>query len=155
MTARHRNRKGRPDTRNQPDADALIRRATERPGIREVMRVYEDWKRVDRALEPYRAATTWVDSTTKNRPVSDPRQPRRRCQRVSGEAMTDSGDIGGVGSKTARPDVLAAIMRDSTIIVEARVYPVARVYVPQTIRPLKPVPPTDRGDLADRGGEKP
>ena len=56
------------------------------------------------------------------------------------------GDKGDVGSKTARPDALAAIMRDSTIIVDARVYPVATVYLPQSIRPLRPVPPADRGD---------
>ena len=53
---------------------------------------------------------------------------------------------GDVGSKSARPDALAAIMRDSTIIVDARVYPVPTYYLPQSIRPLRPVPPADRGD---------
>ena len=43
-----------------PDADTIRRKALEHPGIREVMRVYEDWKRVDDGLEPYRAASRWV-----------------------------------------------------------------------------------------------
>ena len=36
---------------------ALLENALERPGIREIMRVYEDWRNVDRGLDPYRAAT--------------------------------------------------------------------------------------------------
>ena len=64
VTARHSSQAGRPDRTGQRDPDALIRRATERPGIREVIRVYEDWKRVDRGMDPYRAATTWVDRAT-------------------------------------------------------------------------------------------
>lgn len=52
------------DARRDLDADALFERATERPGVREVMRVYEDWKRVDRGLESYRAAVKWVRHTT-------------------------------------------------------------------------------------------
>lgn len=47
-----------------PDAGTLRRKAEERPGIREVMRVYEDWKRVDRGMDPYRAATAWMPTTT-------------------------------------------------------------------------------------------
>ena len=35
----------------------LLEDALRRPGIREVMRVYEDWRHVDRGLEPYRGAT--------------------------------------------------------------------------------------------------
>ena len=64
MTACHRRQEGRVVTSGHPDADALIRRVTERPGVRRVMRVYEDWKRLDRALEPYRVATIRVDPTT-------------------------------------------------------------------------------------------
>ncbi len=59
MTAR-RSLKGKVHPRGQPDADALIRRATGWPEIREVMRVYEDWKRADRGMEWYRGDTTWV-----------------------------------------------------------------------------------------------
>ncbi len=36
---------------------ALLEDALKRPGIREVMRVYEDWRHVDRGLEPCRTAT--------------------------------------------------------------------------------------------------
>ena len=38
----------------QQQNDALLEEAMERPGIREVMRVYGDWKNCDRALETYR-----------------------------------------------------------------------------------------------------
>lgn len=36
---------------------ALVKEAQKRPGIREIMSVYEDWRRVDRGLDPYRMAT--------------------------------------------------------------------------------------------------
>ena len=45
-----------PSIREQARA-TLLEDALKRPGIREVMRVYEDWRHVDRGLEPYRAAT--------------------------------------------------------------------------------------------------
>lgn len=35
----------------------LVKDALDRPGIREVMRVYEDWRHLDHDLEPYRTAT--------------------------------------------------------------------------------------------------
>ena len=38
----------------QQQNDALLEEAMSRPGIREVMAVYGDWKDVDRALESYR-----------------------------------------------------------------------------------------------------
>ena len=69
--------------------------------------------------------------------------------RASVKGSTTGSSVRDVGSKepqTARTDNLAAIMRDSTIIVDARVYPVPTYYLPQTIRPLRPVPPADRGD---------
>lgn len=43
-------------TREQAHAK-LLQEALERPGIRELMRVYEDWRQVDRGLDSYRAAT--------------------------------------------------------------------------------------------------
>lgn len=43
-------------TREQAHAE-LLKEAIARPGIREVMRVYKDWRRVDRGLDSYRAAT--------------------------------------------------------------------------------------------------
>ena len=45
-----------PSTRDRAHA-ALIRDALERPGIREVMRVYEGWQHADSGLDHYRAAT--------------------------------------------------------------------------------------------------
>ena len=42
--------------REQAHAE-LLQEALARPGIRELMRVYEDWHRVDRGLDSYRAAT--------------------------------------------------------------------------------------------------
>ena len=39
------------DARRDLDAEALFERATERPGVREVMRVHEDWKRVHPAAK--------------------------------------------------------------------------------------------------------
>lgn len=43
----------------QERRDALFEQAMERPGIREVMRVYEDWKQADRALDSHRAIAAW------------------------------------------------------------------------------------------------
>ena len=84
----------------------------------------------------------------------DDHQGRKRLS----ESRTGSSARGveNVDPQTARPDTLAAIMRDSTIIVDARVYPVAKVYLPQTIRALGPVPPADRGKAAGpKGVERP
>lgn len=46
-------------TTRQHQRDALLQEAMHRPGIREVMRVYEDWKRADRVVESHRAITGW------------------------------------------------------------------------------------------------
>ena len=51
-----RQAESRPSTRERSRAE-LLKEALERPGIREVMRVYEDWRQVDRGLDSYRAAT--------------------------------------------------------------------------------------------------
>ena len=53
-----------PSADKEPDANALRELAERRPGIREVMRVYEDWKRVDRGMDAYRAATAWMPTAT-------------------------------------------------------------------------------------------
>ena len=45
-----------PSGREKAHAE-LLQAALDRPGIREVMRVYEDWRQVDRGLDSYRAAT--------------------------------------------------------------------------------------------------
>ncbi len=43
-----------PSTRAQTHAE-LLQEALDRPGIRDIMRVYEDWRQVDRGLESHRA----------------------------------------------------------------------------------------------------
>ena len=57
------NRQGSDDDRKpsgrQQERDALVERAMQRPGIREVMRVYEDWKRADRVLGSHRLIAGW------------------------------------------------------------------------------------------------
>lgn len=66
-----------------------------------------------------------------------------------------SNDPGNVGSKTARPDNLAAIMRDSTIILDAQAYAVGDVYVqPPIHQGLPTTPPADRGDPAQMRPER-
>lgn len=44
-----------PTTRASTHAE-LLQEALERPGIRDLMRVYEDWRQADRGLDSYRAA---------------------------------------------------------------------------------------------------
>ena len=44
-----------PPTRTE-EQEALLQEALARPGISEVMRVYENWQETDRAQEPYREA---------------------------------------------------------------------------------------------------
>ncbi len=50
--------------RRQKERDELLEEALRRPGIREVMKVYEDWKRADRALESHRAIERWKGEIT-------------------------------------------------------------------------------------------
>ena len=49
------------DKDRQPDREseraAMLEEALRRPGIREVMEVYQDWEQADRGLDAYRAAT--------------------------------------------------------------------------------------------------
>ena len=44
-----------PPTRTE-EQEALLQEALARPGIRELMRVYGNWKEQDQAQEPYREA---------------------------------------------------------------------------------------------------
>lgn len=46
----------RPSTREQARM-ALLKDALKRSGIHDIMRVYENWRHVDRGLDPYRSAT--------------------------------------------------------------------------------------------------
>ena len=58
-----RQAESRPSTR-EPSRVKLLKEALERPGIREVMRVYEDWRQADRGLDSYHAATRDPNRTT-------------------------------------------------------------------------------------------
>ncbi len=91
------------------------------------MRVFEEWKRIDRGIEPYRTRPAPQEyTTTDNANAStDPRQSTRHLP------------------KTARTDNLAAIMRGSTIILDVPVYPLGKVYLEKAIRLDSPV--TDPG----------
>ena len=60
-----------PSAREQARA-ALIEDVLKLPGIREVMRVYENWQRADRGLDSYRAATHWPYEL----PTTDHSNPR-------------------------------------------------------------------------------
>lgn len=42
-------------SQRQRQRDELLRTAIERPGMREILRVYENWKHADRAMESHRA----------------------------------------------------------------------------------------------------
>ena len=51
--------------------DAMLQEALSRPGVREVMQVYENWRRTDRGLDTYRRATRQrVKTTTSDRSSS-------------------------------------------------------------------------------------
>ena len=48
--------------------DAMLQEALSRPGVREVMEVYQNWRKVDQALSAYRQATKRQGQvTTSNR----------------------------------------------------------------------------------------
>lgn len=52
-------------SQSEQDHDAMLREALSRPGVREAMEVYQGWRRVDRGLDPYRAAMRqWPRVTT-------------------------------------------------------------------------------------------
>ena len=46
------------------EQDAMLKEALARPGVREVMRVYEEWRQIDGALDAYRAATKTAPTIT-------------------------------------------------------------------------------------------
>lgn len=51
---------------------AMLQEALSRPGVREVMEIYENWHKVDRALSTYRQATRKQGRvTTSNRTSTD------------------------------------------------------------------------------------
>ena len=53
----------------------MLEEALKQPGVRESMEVFENWRRADKGLEPYRLATkraykTWVSDHTNPRGVN-------------------------------------------------------------------------------------
>ena len=50
-TAKHQ------DSKREQEHAAMLKEALSRPGIREVMQVYQTYKQMDNALNPYRFAT--------------------------------------------------------------------------------------------------
>lgn len=58
-------------SQRQQDCESLIREASARPGIRELMKVYGAWTQADRNLEPYREISrNQVVTTTTNHTAS-------------------------------------------------------------------------------------
>lgn len=47
----------RPSSRREREHATLLERALARPGVREVMDVYDNWREKDKGLNSYRAAT--------------------------------------------------------------------------------------------------
>ena len=46
------------------EQDAMLKEALARPGVREVMKVYGDWREIDKELDAYRAATKIAPAIT-------------------------------------------------------------------------------------------
>ena len=56
----------RSSSRRQREHEELLERALARPGIRDVMRVYDNWREKDRGMNAYREATKqshWIGTT--------------------------------------------------------------------------------------------
>ena len=64
-------------------------------------------------------------------------------------------DASNVRFETARSDNLAAIMRDSTIILDAQTYPVGEVYFQRPIGPQATASPVGRRDAERAPQERP
>ena len=52
------------DSKREQEHAAMLKEALSRPGIREVMDVYDGWREKDRGLDAYRAATKMPAYTT-------------------------------------------------------------------------------------------
>ena len=52
-----------PKSQREQEHAELLKEALSRPGIREVMQVYENWQRADRTMEPYRSAAKRRETT--------------------------------------------------------------------------------------------
>ena len=59
-----RNTDKREASRREREHDAMLQEALARPGVRDVMKLYDGWREKDRGLDAYRAATRTPASTT-------------------------------------------------------------------------------------------
>ena len=59
-----RNTDKREASRREREHDAMLQEALARPGVRDVMKLYDGWREKDRGLDAYRAATRAPASTT-------------------------------------------------------------------------------------------
>ena len=63
-----------PRSERERERAAMLEEALRRPGVREVMQVFDAWQRADRGLDAYRAATkeAWTVITTDHANVQEP-----------------------------------------------------------------------------------
>lgn len=51
-------------SKRERERAAMLEEALGRPGVRQVMEVYQNWQRADRAMEPYRLAAKQQETVT-------------------------------------------------------------------------------------------
>lgn len=51
-------------SKRERERTAMLEEALARPGVREVMEVYQHWQKADRAMEPYRMAAKQHETVT-------------------------------------------------------------------------------------------
>ena len=64
--------KRRSSSRREREHSELLERALARPGVREVMNVYDNWREKDRGLDSYRAATKISERITTTNSSNSP-----------------------------------------------------------------------------------
>ena len=101
----------KPDQQNLSDRkrahEEMLKEALERPGVREIMGVYESWQRADKGLEPYRSATKDAHKGTTTKPDQQNLSDRERAhEEMLKEALKRPGvrEIMGVYESWQRAD---------------------------------------------------
>lgn len=51
-------------SKREQEHAAMLEEALSRPGVRQVMEVYQNWQKADRAMEPYRLAAKQHETVT-------------------------------------------------------------------------------------------
>ena len=85
----------------------MLKEALKKPGVREIMGVYESWQRADKGLEPYRSATKDAHKGTTKKPDQQNRSDRERAhEEMLKEALKKPGvrEIMGVYESWQRAD---------------------------------------------------